>query len=104
MYDLLITGGLVVDGTGVPGRPADVGITDGRVEGIGRLRGSGARQTIDADGLVVAPGLLQRARYVPAELVTEIVEERVALSIGKDEFERLEEHEEPPFTKQIQPD
>jgi N-acyl-D-aspartate/D-glutamate deacylase len=58
MYDLLITGGLVVDGTGVPGRPADVGITDGRVEAIGRLRGSAARQTIDADGLVVAPGIV----------------------------------------------
>jgi N-acyl-D-aspartate/D-glutamate deacylase len=58
MYDLLITGGLVVDGTGVPGRPADVGITDGKVTTIGRLRGSAARQTIDADGLVVAPGIV----------------------------------------------
>src|SRR3954454_10052460 len=58
MYDLLITGGLVVDGTGVSGRPADVGITDGKVEAIGRLRGCAAQQTIDADGLVVAPGIV----------------------------------------------
>jgi N-acyl-D-aspartate/D-glutamate deacylase len=58
MYDLLITGGLVVDGTGVPGRLADVGITDGRIAAIGRLRGSATRQTIDADGLVVAPGIV----------------------------------------------
>src|SRR3954447_7726343 len=58
VYDLLITGGLVVDGSGVPGRPADVAITDGKVEAIGRLRGGAAQQTIDADGLVVAPGIV----------------------------------------------
>jgi hypothetical protein len=47
-------------------------------------------------GLVVSAGLLHRPRYLPAELVSEIVEGRVALSIGKDEFERLEEYEAPP--------
>lgn len=55
-------------------------------------------------GLTVGTGLLHKARFVPAELVTEIVEDEVRLSIGKDEFERLEEYEEPPPTKQIQPD
>ena len=58
MHDLLITGGLVVDGTGVPGRIADVAIADGRVVGIGRHRGESAQRTIDADGLVVAPGIV----------------------------------------------
>jgi hypothetical protein len=48
------------------------------------------------NGLTVATGLLHRARYVPAELVAEIVEGEVRLSIGKDEFERLEEYREPP--------
>ncbi|HEX3267054.1 MAG TPA: hypothetical protein VHQ98_03615 [Gaiellaceae bacterium] len=47
-------------------------------------------------GLVVGTGLLHRPRYVPAELVSEIVEGRVTLSIGKDEFTRLEEYEKPP--------
>ena len=41
---------------------------------------------------------------MPAELVAEIVEGAVRLSIGKDEFERLDEYEEPPPTKQIQAD
>ena len=58
MFDLLIRGGLVVDGTGLPGRPADVGITDGTITAIGRLPGAAAQQTIDADGLVVAPGIV----------------------------------------------
>jgi N-acyl-D-amino-acid deacylase len=58
MFDLLIRGGLVVDGTGLPGRPADVGITDGTITAIGRLRGAATQETIDADGLVVAPGIV----------------------------------------------
>ena len=58
MFDLLITGGLLVDGTGIPGRHADVGIKDGLVVAIGRLVGSKAQQTIDATGLVVAPGIV----------------------------------------------
>ena len=47
------------------------------------------------NGLTVGTGLLHRPRYVPAELVSEIVEGRVTLSIGKEEFERLEEYVEP---------
>lgn len=58
MYDLLIRKGLVVDGTGLPGRTADVGITGGRVVALGRLAGEQARRVIDADGLVVAPGIV----------------------------------------------
>lgn len=58
MYDLIIRRGLVVDGTGVPGRFADVGISDGRVAAIGRLNGEAARREIDAEGLVVAPGIV----------------------------------------------
>ena len=55
-------------------------------------------------GLTVGTGLLHKGRFVPAELVAEIVDGEVRLSIGKDEFERLDEYEEPPPTKQIQAD
>jgi N-acyl-D-aspartate/D-glutamate deacylase len=55
-FDTIIKGGTVVDGSGLPRRVADVGIRDGIVTDIGRL--AGARRTIDADGLVVMPGVI----------------------------------------------
>ena len=55
MHDLVIRGGAVVDGTGVPARTADVAVDDGRVTEGGAVDGRGARE-LDADGLVVAPG------------------------------------------------
>ena len=58
MTDLLVRGGFVVDGTGAPRRPADVGIRNGRIVAIGALgTGSGAR-TIDATGRIVSPGFI----------------------------------------------
>jgi N-acyl-D-aspartate/D-glutamate deacylase len=57
MYDVIIRGGTVVDGTGAPARTADVAITDGVVAEVGRVDGDAAR-TIDADGLLVAPGFV----------------------------------------------
>jgi hypothetical protein len=54
-------------------------------------------------GLTVGTGLVHRPRHVPAELVEEIVQGCVRLSIGKDEFERLEGYEEPPPSAQIRP-
>src|SRR5438105_7543926 len=57
MYDLVIKGGEVVDGTGAPRRRADVAVQDGRVVEIGDLDGT-ARRTIDVDGRVVAPGFV----------------------------------------------
>src|SRR5439155_1584504 len=50
-YDLLIRGGRVVDGSGLPAYQADVGLRDGRVAAIGRVRG-GAARTLDGGGLV----------------------------------------------------
>jgi hypothetical protein len=47
------------------------------------------------DGLSVATGLLGKPRYAPSELVQEIVEGSVRLSIGQDEIERLDEYDEP---------
>src|SRR5260221_14033082 len=50
MLDLLIRGGTVIDGTGSPRRTADIGIKDGCVVAIGKVREDAAR-VIDADGL-----------------------------------------------------
>lgn len=57
-YDILIENGIVVDGTGSPGRPADVGIRDGHIVAVDDLSGSPARRRIDAAGRVVAPGFI----------------------------------------------
>ncbi len=55
MYDLLIKGGTVVDGTGADARSADVAVVDGKIVEIGRISAA-AKQTVDADGLLVTPG------------------------------------------------
>lgn len=54
MFDLLIKGGTVHDGTGAQATTADVGIRDGLIVEVGPLSGA-ARETIDADGALVAP-------------------------------------------------
>ena len=58
MFDVIIIGGTVIDGTGAPGFPADVGIIGERIEAVGNLRHSEARKVIDATGLVVCPGFI----------------------------------------------
>ena len=57
MYDLIIRGGTVVDGTGAPRFTADIAITNGRVAAIGNDLGE-ARELIDAAGLIVTPGFV----------------------------------------------
>ena len=56
------------------------------------------------NGLAVSPGLLKPARYVPAEIVGEIEEGRVQLTISQDEFDALSDHEEPPPSEQFRAD
>ena len=58
MYDILIRGGWLVDGTGNPVYRADVGISGGRIVALGRLEGADAAQCIDATGLLVSPGFI----------------------------------------------
>jgi N-acyl-D-amino-acid deacylase len=57
-YDILIRGGLVIDGSGTPGEIADVAVSDGRIAAVGRSLSTGAARTIDAEGLAVAPGFI----------------------------------------------
>jgi N-acyl-D-amino-acid deacylase len=57
-FDLLITGGRVVDGTGAPWFAADVGVRGGKIAAVGPLAGQAAKRTIDASGLYVSPGFI----------------------------------------------
>lgn len=57
-FDLVLRGGDVVDGTGGPRRRADVGVRDGRIVAVGDLAGAEAGETLDAAGLIVAPGFI----------------------------------------------
>jgi N-acyl-D-aspartate/D-glutamate deacylase len=56
MYDLVIRGGTVVDGTGAEARTADVAIDDGRIVAVDDLHGARAHESFEADGLLVTPG------------------------------------------------
>jgi len=56
--ELLVRGGMVVDGTGAPPRYADIGLLDGRVAFVGNASGVHARRVIDATGLIVSPGFI----------------------------------------------
>ena len=57
-FDLIIRGGLVIDGTGLPRRRIDVGIRDGHITALGLLAEATAEQEIDASGMIVAPGIV----------------------------------------------
>src|SRR5262245_10547511 len=57
-FDILITNGHIIDGTGSPWYAGDVGIRAGRIAAIGRLGDAPAKQKIDARGMVVAPGFI----------------------------------------------
>src|SRR5499425_2461903 len=57
-FDLEIRNGHIIDGTGSPWYSGDVGIRDGRIAAIGNLAQAASTRTIDAHGLVVAPGFI----------------------------------------------
>ena len=66
-YDLLIKNSLVVDGTGSPRYRADVAVTDGTIVEIGKLADKAATTTIDADGRIVAPGVIDLHTHYDAQ-------------------------------------
>ncbi|HEY4588337.1 MAG TPA: D-aminoacylase, partial [Thermoanaerobaculia bacterium] len=57
-FDLILSHGHIVDGTGSPWYSGDVGIRDGRIAAIGNLAGAQAKRRIDVNGKVVAPGFI----------------------------------------------
>ena len=65
-YDLKITGGTLIDGTGRPGVRGDIGISNGHLVAVGDATGT-AHETIDADGLVVAPGFVDVHTHYDAQ-------------------------------------
>ena len=67
-HDLLIKNGTVIDGSGAPGRRADVAIENGRITSIGDLSGERAQETLDAEGHVVAPGFIDGHTHMDAQV------------------------------------
>ncbi len=71
-FDVLISGGTVVDGSGEQRRPADVGIIAGEIAFVGDATGAEAADTIDATGLVVAPGFIDAHSHTLPAITTRL--------------------------------
>ena len=67
MHDLVIRGALLVDGTGGPVRKEDLAVRDGRISQIGGIK-DGARQSIDAGGLALMPGIIDNHTHYDAQI------------------------------------
>ena len=67
MHDLLVRDALLVDGTGAPAVSGDLAVSDGRIAAMGRDLGP-ARDTVDAAGLVLAPGIIDSHTHYDAQI------------------------------------
>ncbi|HLT59124.1 MAG TPA: amidohydrolase family protein, partial [Limnochordales bacterium] len=72
-YDIIIRRGLILDGSGIVGYKADIGVKNGYIYAVGDLSRATARRVIDAEGLMVAPGFIDThshgdQRLAPAPL------------------------------------
>jgi N-acyl-D-aspartate/D-glutamate deacylase len=70
-YDLVIRNGTVLDGTGAPGKRADVAIANGAIAAVGPLADAHARRTIDAEGRIVSPGFIDMMGGSSLPLITD---------------------------------
>ena len=68
MFDLIIQHARICDGTGNPSFVGTLGVTDGRITYLGRETGLVARRTVNADGLVVAPGFIDPHTHYDAQI------------------------------------
>ena len=66
-YDLVIKNGVLIDGSGLPRHHADVAVRHGRIAAVGRIR-ERAREVMDADGLVIAPGFIDGHTHMDAQI------------------------------------
>lgn len=71
MFDTILRGGTVIDGTGRPGFTGDVGITRGRIVEVGDLAAAGAANVIDVSGLTVAPGFIDMHTHSDFTLIAD---------------------------------
>ena len=69
MFDVIIVGGTVVDGTEAPGYRADVGVVGERIDAIDDLSRAEARRVVDATGLTVAPGFIDTHTHSEGDLL-----------------------------------
>ena len=67
MFDTVFRAASIVDGTGRPAYTADLAVADGRIAAIGPALGP-ARETIDADGLTLMPGIIDGHTHYDAQL------------------------------------
>ena len=67
-FDLVIRDGMIVDGTRMPRFRGDLGIKNGRIAKIGRLRSSDGAKVVDASGMIVAPGVVDLHTHYDAQL------------------------------------
>jgi len=67
-FDLIIKDGMIVDGTRAPRFRGDIGVKNGRIAKVGRIQSHQAKKTIDASGLIVAPGFIDLHTHYDAQI------------------------------------